>query len=922
MRGPRRGAFDADASRRGVALSESFEARVDAFAARWVAAVDRRPARVVAGVLLATALLGIYAARNLGVNADPNAMIAEDLPFRVRERDYLQTFRVANDDMLVVVDGESASAAGNAAEAIATRLRARTDLFEKVQLAGGGEFFRRNALLYLDLPVLEELADRLAAVQPFLAEIARDPSVAGIADLLAKAIDAARDGTDVGMDLTGALDKVRVGVDAAAEGRTGPDPWGDALIGGSMSEDARHRVIGLLARSDFDELMFAEPAIQAVRDVVRELGFGPESGIRVRLTGATVLNYEELEVVEVQGRLLALAALVLFTAAVYFALRSWRVLLALVVSLVTSLVWSNAFAAAVVGHLNQVSATFNVLIIGLGGELGIHVCMRYAELVAQGRSRPAALAGTGGTMGSALFSSAVTTAIGFLVFYPTDYRGVAELGLIASAGVLFSLVSSLTLLPALLSLGAPRHPRFAAAARPAIAELRHLPIVWARPIRWAALALALGSLAFLPRARFDHNPVNLRDPHTESVQAFEDLLRRSSTSPWTVEWVVDDLDEARTLAARLDELPVVERTLTLHSFVPEQQDEKRAVLDTIALLVPLPLGDTRAPDAAAQTAALERLERAAAAHAGAGDPLAIAAARLRDALARFRGVLAGSADPAPRLAVLQANVVGSLPQQLDELVDSLEPDVVTLESIPPELRETMLAADGRARVTAFPRQGLDLGQPADLDHWVLSALAVDARGTGPAVNILEWGRVTSGAMQQAMLLGFVATALFLFLLWRNLWDTTLAFFPLGLAGLLTCTVMVLAGWHFDFANVIVLPMLLGMGIDNGVHLVHRHRTNPEEEDVLASSTARAVFFAALTTILAFGSLAFAPHRGMASLGRMLTLGVGLTLLCYVVVLPAVLAWDDQRVQRKRTREAQGSASEADTADRAEPAETG
>ena len=138
----------------------------------------------------------------------------------------------------------------------------------------------------------------------------------------------------------------------------------------------------------------------------------------------------------------------------------------------------------------------------------------------------------------------------------------------------------------------------------------------------------------------------------------------------------------------------------------------------------------------------------------------------------------------------------------------------------------------------------------------------------------------------------------MFLLWRNLWDTALAFFPLGLAGLLTVATMVLAGWHFDFANVIVLPMLLGMGIDNGVHLVHRHRTNPEEEDVLASSTARAVFFAALTTILAFGSLAFAPHRGMASLGRMLTLGVALTLLCYVVVLPAVLAWDDERRKRK------------------------
>jgi hopanoid biosynthesis associated RND transporter like protein HpnN len=691
---------------------------------------------------------------------------------------------------------------------------------------------------------------------------------------------------------------VRVAVDAAAQDRASPDPWGDALIGGSMSEDARHRVIALRARGDFDELLFAEPAIAAVRSVVEELGFTPESGIRVRLTGSTVLNYEELEVVEVQGKVLAVAALVLFTGAVYFALRSWRVLGALVTSLVFSLVWTNAFAAAVVGHLNQVSATFNVLIVGLGGELGIHVCMRYAELVSKGRSRPEALMWTGGTMGSALFSSAVTTAIGFLVFFPTDYRGVAELGLIAGAGVLLSLVSSLTVLPALLSLGAAERPRFQAASLPMVAKLRHVPITYSRPIRWVALALGVVAASLVPFAAFDHNPVSLRDPNTESVQAFEDLLRRSSTSPWTVDWVVADLPAAQALATELAKLPVVENTLTLADFVPTQQDEKRAVLDTMALLVPVPPPKDTTPDAAEQAAALARLETALAAGGGGDAELDAASARLRDSIAVFRAKLAAAADPQPLLKRLQANVVGSLREQLDDLLVALEPDSVTLESLPPQLTEIMIGIDGRARVQAYPKQDLDLANPVELERYIDSVMAVSPEGTGPAVNIIEWGRVTSDAMKQAMSIGFIATSLFLFLLWRNVWDTALAFFPLFLAGFLTVATMVLAGWHFDFANVIVLPMLLGMGIDNGVHLVHRHRTNPEEEDVLASSTARAVFFAALTTILAFGSLAFAPHRGMASLGRMLTLGVALTLLCYVVVLPAVLAWDDERRKRR------------------------
>ena len=884
---------------RGDTLAHGFDERVGSATARWVAFVDRQPGWVVALVLAATALLGVYAAMNLGINADPNAMISADLPFRTREREFQQAFRSASDDLLVLVEAHSAFEAGKAADALAARLSTRSDLFERVQLAGGGEFFQRNALLYLDVPELEALADRLAAVQPFLAEIARDASVVGISDLLGKAVQAQREGNDVGMDLAGALDRVSTAVEAAQAGRAAPDPWGDALIGGSLSEEARHRVIALRPNSKFNELLFAEPAVQAIRAAARDAGLTPERGVRVRITGAEVLNYEELRVVESEGKKLALAALALFTGATFFAVRSLRVLVALVASLVVSLIWSNAFAAAAIGHLNQVSATFNVLIIGLGGELGIHFCMRYAELAAKGRSRTDALGETGASMGSALFSSAVTTAIGFLVFWPTDYRGVAELGLIAGAGVLLSLASSLTLLPALLALGARTHPYFAAPSLPFAGRLRHVPVTYARPIRWAAFAVGVGSLALIPRASFDHNPVNLRDPSTESVQAFQDLLQQSSTSPWTVDLVEPDLATAQAKAAELAKLPFVESAQTLVDYVPDRQAEKRAILDTMAFLVP-PVAERGAPpDVATQIAALGRLETALAAGAGqdADARLDASEARLRAALGRLRAALAAAPSPGHLLGRVQTNVVGSLIEQLGELTESLSPDDVVLETLPPELREMMLADDGRARVTVIPKR--DLNDSVNLEEFVDGVLAVAPEGTGPAVGLIEWGRVTSGAMKQAMLFGFVATALFLFLLWRNWWDTALAFFPLGLAGLATCAALVGLGWHFDFANVIVLPMLLGMGIDNGVHLVHRHRTNPEEEDVLATSTARAVWFAALTTVLSFGSLAFASHRGMASLGRLLTLGVAATLICYVVVLPAVLAWDDERRKKRR-----------------------
>lgn len=880
----------------------SFDERLSDLAARWIAGVDRHAKRVLAVSALVTVALGLYAAFNLGVNADLYALVRPDLPFLLRKADLERSFRALDTSVLVLVDGDSASSAGRAADALASRLAERTDLFESAVVVGGGDFFRRNALLFLEPQELERLADRLSAVQPFLAEIARDQSVVGISRLLRQAVSERRSGADLAMDLPAALDRLSVAVEAAAAGRSAPDPWGDALIGGSLSEAAKHRVVMLGPKVDYHDILFAQPVVDAIRAAARDLGLDSQHGIDVRITGDLILNLEEQQVVQREAHLIALAALALFAIAIYAGLRSVRMVGALVVSLIAALVWTNAFAAAAIGELNQVSASFNVLIVGLGGEFGIHVCMRYAELASRGRSRAASIEETGRSIGSSLISSAGTTAIGFLVFAPTDYRGVAQLGIISGAGVLLSLVASLTLLPAILSLTAPTGPKLVPKAPPWLSRLRHLPVTWAHPIRIAAAVFGLASLLLLPRIHFDHNALHLRDPSTESVQAFEDLVSRSGTTPWTVDVIAPDIASAETLAKRLAAVPGVERVVTLSDFVPQDQDAKREVLSDLALLLPPTAGGAVAPSADDERAALESL--AADLRATVATPrdaaLEASARRLGAAVARF---LEGPAshDAATAFERFRSNVVGSLPDQLRELENALSPDVITAADLPGEVRGQMLASDGRARVQVIP--SLDLGDSRILEAFVDSIREVAPDATGPAVDLLEWGRVTSRAMEQALLGGFIAITIFLLWIWRSVWDTVLALFPLVLAGIVSCAAMVLLGLSFNFANVIVLPMLLGMGIDNGVHLVHRHRTNPEEEDVLATSTARAVFFAALTTVLCFGSLGFAPHGGMAAVGQFLTLGVAATFVSYVVVLPAVLAWDDRRAGRIERRSA-------------------
>lgn len=872
-------------------MTAHFDELVGRAAARWVAAVHRRPRLVLAITLALAVASGLYAASRLGVDANPDSMISADLPFRRTARELAKAFRTPDDSVLIVIDGESASVAGRAAEALAAKLGAQPERFVAVHVPFGGPFFRQNGLLYQDLDTIQRMSDGLAAVQPLVAKLEQDPSLVGVTDLLGEALAAQRRGIPFEIDLSHALNRVRTAADAALAGRRAPDPWGDTLIGGSLSEEGKHRVVWIEPRRDYEDLLFGEPVVQAVRQAVHELALDPAHGVRVRLTGGDVLNYEELAAVEVQGKVVGAVSLLLFTGIVFFALRSARMVVALVGSLIVSLLWTNAFATLAIGHLNQVSAVFNVLIVGLGGELGIHVCLRYAELLGKGRPRPEALREMGASIGSSLFSSAVTTAIGFLVFLPTAYRGVAELGVISGGGMILSLISSLTVLPALLSLG--RAP----AARPPLhapawaTRLRHVPLDYARGIRISAAAVAIGAICLVPRLGFDHNPVNLRDPSTESVQAMNDLLARSGTSPWSIDAIAPDLATADALAEQLRRLPTVARALTLTSYVPDAQAAKLDVLQTTALFLPpaAPPGPPRT--AAEERAALDRLagELGATAAATSDPALAESARQLQ---ATLRAFLAQDAN----LALLRQNVVGWLPEQIADLRLALGAEPITPASLPDEIRGSMIARDGRARIEISANE--DLSNSRALERFVDSVRTITPDIGGSAVSILEWGRITSGAMQQALALGVACMLAFLLFLWRSVWDTLLAFFPLALAAGVTVAVMALTGMQFNFANVIVLPMLIGMGVDNGVHLVHRHRTEPEEEDVLGTSTARAVLFSAITTVLSFGSLVFASHRGMAAIGEILTLGVAATFVCYVVVLPAVLAWDDQRRRRR------------------------
>ena len=405
---------------------------------------------------------------------------------------------------------------------------------------------------------------------------------------------------------------------------------------------------------------------------------------------------------------------------------------------------------------------------------------------------------------------------------------------------------------------------------------------------------ALLALLLLPRADFDPDVVSMRDPSTESVQAFNDLLDQSGvTSPWYVNALAVNLDGAAQLAKRMRHLELVDRTVTLIDYVPEDQEEKLEILADVAMLLDVPRSAPRsgpAPSIEEQVSALRDLHEFLSAPWIDDDPSVLAKSMkgLRLELGRFLERVEREGNAEQALHALEKILLSGLPDQIARLRTALAASEVTMEDLPDELVSRMVAPDGRARVQIFPSE--NLSEPGGLERFSDAVRKLAPRATGVPINLVAFKDATVGSFRQALISAAVVIALFLWVLWQRASDTLLVLSPLLLSAALTGAFMVVLGISFNFVNVIVLPLLFGIGVDCGIHLVHRSRIPVAAgEGLLGTTTARAIYYSALTTVASFGTLSFSSHSGMASLGGVLVIGMTLTVVSNLVVLPALIA---------------------------------
>lgn len=936
--------------------------------AAWVGLVSHWAPWVAIAFAVGAGFLLLRVVPRLGVDTDTADMISERLPWRQSYIRYKEAFPQYVDEVLVVIEGATPDLADRGRRRLADLLRAEPDLFETVYLPGGGPFFDRHALLYPELEELAELAEGLERFGPWLRRLEADLSLAGFLHTLEGMLAAARRGEEA-LEMAPFLGAVAEAFAAPLDWRFHELSWQEMLHGRRATAAERRAFVIVQLRLDFGSLLPAEKAMKRLRELAREAGLVPERGVRLRLSGSVAMEHEELGSVLRGARTAGLLALLMVTAVLYLGLRSVRLMAASVGTLLAGLVATAGFAAVAVGHLNLISVAFAVLYIGLGIDYAIHFCLRYRE-VAEERPHEAALRAAAADVGPSLALSAVTTAACFYAFIPTDFTGVSELGLISGTGMFVSLFATLTLLPALLTLlpagragtvpagaappaqraegpaagagdggrgAAPvavsRRAGEAESSSPRVLALRAADrwlgrlseLVRRRPrtVAWAALLLGLGCAALLPRVRFDYNPLNLRDPSTESVATFRDLLADPAASPLTLAILEPGRAEARATAERVARLDVVEEAVTLDDFVPRRQEEKRRLIREVAAALDESAGRPvtgEGPIDPSDSAA--RRPASAGAPAGGADPsdpgtstgsgAVTAVEQLLESLARFRPFAGREEAGAARYLGFQArawlgrvkplpageqarwaeeverSLLGSLPGRLDALRASLDAGLVGAEDLPEELVRRWVSPAGLHRVEVIPRE--NVGETEALRRFVDGVREVAPGATGPPVVELESGNAVVRAFRVALVAAGVATLVILLLVLRSLGDTALVLLPLILAGLLTAAWTVVLGPPFNFANIIAVPLLLGVGVDNGIHMVHRVRAAPPAHgELLRTSTASAVLFACLTTVVSFGNLALSEHPGTASMGLLLTTGMLAVLACTLVVIPALLS---------------------------------
>ena len=834
---------------------------------------------VVLGLILAIAA-GYYTARNFTINTDINTLISPDLDWRKRDNQFGEAFD-RDRTILAVIDAPTPELTSAAAAALGQKLAGDSKHFESVQPLGSGEFFEKNGLLFLPVAEVGQLVGQFESAAPLIEIMAGDPSIRGLTGALESGLAGVKRG-QVKLDSTERpFNLIAQTVEKVLNTGSATFSWRELTSDKPLTDSDRRAFIEFKPILDFNALEPGKDATDAIRQAASDLKLAGDYGARVRLTGPVPIANEEFATVQDGAIVNGIGTVLVVLIILWMALHSAKIISAVFLNLFIGLSITTAAGLWMVGSLNLLSIAFAVLFVGLGVDFGIQFSVRYRSERFKDDDLRLALQKAAERSAVPLSLAAMATAAGFLSFLPTDYKGISELGKIAGVGMLVAFTTSITVLPALLKLLNPpgeSEPVGYAFLAPVDYFLeKHRVIIIA-----GTLLVALAGLPLLYFLRFDFNPINLRNPNVESIATFLDLRKDPNTGANAINVMTNSEADVKKIEEKLSKVPEVLRVMSLDSFVPEEQPAKLKLIAQGAKILNPVLNPDQIDAAPSDEENVEALKSTAASLRRAagedGGPGATASRRLADALQKLAELNETLRNKAQDIFVSPLKVV------LDQLKNSLQAQPVSLKTLPADLVNTWKTKEGLIRVEALPR-----GDPNDNDtlrKFAAAVLAAEPNAIGGPVSILKSGETVVRAFIHAGITALVVIGFLLWLALRRITDVLLTLVPLLVAGAVTLEICVLIGMPLNFANIVALPLLLGVGVAFKIYYVTAWRSG--RTNLLQSSLTRAIFFSALTTATAFGSLWLSSHPGTASMGKLLALSLVTTLAAVLLFQPALM----------------------------------
>jgi hypothetical protein len=641
-------------------------------------------------------------------------------------------------------------------------------------------------------------------------------------------------------------------------------------------------------------------AIERLRQLIKETQ-NEVTGINVGLTGEPVLDYDEMRQSQKDITLASIVSLVLCALIFIYGYNETGRPIKATICLVIGLAYTLAFTTLTIGHLNILTITFVPMLIGLAIDFGVHLITRYEEELRHGRTKEAALTKAMVFTGQGIFTGALTTASAFLAMGFTHFKGIQEMGIICGGGLLLCLVPMMTLLPVLLLRGRQNVVDHRASEDDTRARIEN---IWLqRPVLVMVVTVGLCSAALFEARKvyFDYNLIKMQSPTLPSVVFEQKLIDSADKSLLCGAIVADSLDQAIALEEKIKQLPTVADieppSDMLNDFLEQNQSKKlgliRGIKEEVAPLrfSPPDLRPVNVYELSQTLYSLYGYAGAALDEVRGSDPeLAKQFVALRQTIGDLRkAMLVGDStviqEHGNKLAGFQQALFDDVRETFGSLQHQNDTTPLRVDDLPAALRDQFMGVTGKFLLQVFPRD--DVWQRANQEKFVTDLRKVDPNATGTPVQLYEYETLLKNSYVQAAWYSLAAIAVLVFFHFRSLGSVILSLLPVGIGALWLAGLMGWFGIPFNLANIMTLPLVIGIGVTNGIHILNRF-AEERTPSILARSTGKAVLVSGLTAIAGFGSLILAKHRGIHSLGCVMATGIAMCMIAGLTFLPALL----------------------------------